>query len=257
MAIWTPFPHAGECPFDAYGVKKNWSRLHRGDVEPLPGNARVLEAWALLHSGEFQRATRAGLKAGGDGVTVANMATCIYATYLETKEKPRLDLYMDVADRAQAQTSEDPSLVNAWYWQAYALAHYSEGISVAKALAQGLGRKVKLALETVIRLQPAHADAHIALGSFHAEVINKVGTLIGGMTYGARKDTALSLFKEGLATHPGSVIGKVEYANALVMLEGDKGMDEATDLYRKAASARPLDAVQWLEVDLAKAELED
>ena len=65
------------------------------------------------------------------------------------------------------------------------------------------------------------------------------------------------LFKEGLATHPGSIIGKVEYANALVMLEGDKGMDEATDLYRKAASALPLDAVQWLEVDLAKAELED
>ena len=62
---------------------------------------------------------------------------------------------------------------------AYALGRYSPGISVAKALAQGLGSKVKHALETTLKLQPKHADAHIALGAFHAEVIDKVGKLLG------------------------------------------------------------------------------
>ena len=42
-----------------------------------------------------------------------------------------------------------------------------------------------------IALQPRHAHAYIALGAFHAEVIDKVGTLIGGMTYGAKKDVGL------------------------------------------------------------------
>ncbi len=46
---------------------------------------------------------------------------------------------------------------------AYAVGRYGQGISVAKALAQGLGSKVKNALETTIKLAPKHADAHIAL----------------------------------------------------------------------------------------------
>jgi hypothetical protein len=107
---------------------------------------------------------------------------------------------------------------------------------VAKALAQGLGTKVKNSLEQAIKLSPKHADAHIALAAFHAEVIDKVGSLIGGMTYGAKKDIGLALYKDALKLHPASAIGMIEYANGMVMLEGDKKMKEATKLYEQAAS---------------------
>jgi hypothetical protein len=53
-----------------------------------------------------------------DGITVANKATAIYATYLEKKEKTRLDLFMQVAERAQAQAQAEPQNANAWYWNA-------------------------------------------------------------------------------------------------------------------------------------------
>ena len=49
-------------------------------------------------------------------------------------------------------------------------------------------------------------------------MIDKVGSLIGGMTYGAKKDTGLKLFQEALKLNPGSAIAMIEYANALVML---------------------------------------
>jgi len=257
MAKWTAFPHAGEFSFDAAAVKKSWARLHAGDAEPSPKDAKVLEAWTLFHNGEFQKAAEAGLKAGGDGITVANKATSIYANYLESKEKVKLDLFLEIAQRAEAQGQQDPQNANAWYWQAYALGRYSQGISVAKALAQGLGGKVKESLEKVIKLQPKHADACIALGAFHAEVIDKVGSLIGSMTYGAKKDVGLKLFQEALRLNPGSAIGMVEYANALVMLEGDKKMKEATKLYEQAAACKPVDATERLDVEMAKAELED
>jgi hypothetical protein len=128
---------------------------------------------------------------------------------------------------------------------------------VAKALAQGLGNKVKEALETTIRLQPRHADAHVALGAFHAEVIDKVGALIGGMTYGAKKEAGLQLFRQALEIHPGSAIGMIEYANGLLMLQGDRKMKEATRLYQQAAASQPMDATERLDVDLAKAELDE
>lgn len=257
MAKWTPFPHAGEYAFDADAAQKQWGRLHSGDTEPLPADPAVLQAWALFHSGEFQKAAEAGLQAGGDGITVANKATCIYANYLEKKEKTKLGLFMEAAQRAQAQSLREPGNPNAWYWQAYALGRYSQGISVAKALAQGLGSQVKEALERTIELQPRHADAHVALGAFHAEVIDKVGTLIGGMTYGAKKETGLRLFQQALRLNPGSAIAMIEYANGMVMLEGDARMAEATRLYEQAAASRPMDAMERLDVDLALAELQD
>ena len=238
-------------------MQRHWSRLHAGDAEPLPAEPAVLEAWVLFHNGEFQRAVEAGLQAGPGGLTVANKATCIYANYLEKKEKARLDLFLEAAQRGEAQVRAEPRNPNAWYWQAYALGRYSQGISVAKALAQGLGSKVKDALERAIALQPRHADAHIALGAFHAEVIDKVGTLIGGMTYGAKKDSGLKMFQQALALHPGSPIALIEYANGLVMLEGERRMKEATRLYEQAAALAPADAMERLDVELARVELED
>jgi cytochrome c-type biogenesis protein CcmH/NrfG len=82
-----------------------------------------------------------------------------------------------------------------------------------------------------------------------------VGTLIGGMTYGAKKETGLQMFREALRLHPHSPIALVEYANGLVMLEGEAKLKEATRLYEQAAALQPLDAMERLDVELARSEL--
>ena len=257
MAKWTAFPYDA----DAYShtpasLKKHWPRLHAGDAEPWPKDEAVQAAWALFHAGQFQKATEAGLKAGGAGLVAANKAQAIHANYLEKSEKTKLALFLEVAERAEAQAKAEPKNANAWYLMAYALGRYSQGISVAKALSQGLGSKVKGALETAIKLEPKHADAHIALGAFHAEVIDKVGKLLG-KTQGADAATGLKLFRQALVLNPTSAIAMVEYANGLIMLEGDKKMAEAEKLYADAAACEPADAMERLDVEMAKAELED
>ena len=261
MAKWTAFPHDADAySYDIATLKKKWARLHTGDAEPLPKDDKVLAAWALFHAGEFQKAAEAGLKAhaagAAAGMTVANKAQAIYSTYLESSEKTKFALLLEVSERAEKRTRDDPQDANAWYCMAYALGRYSQGISIAKALAQGLGTKVKNALETTIKLSPQHADAHIALGAFHAEVIDKVGSLLG-RTQGASKDAGLAHYKTALKLNPGSAIAMIEYANGLVMLEGDKRMKEATKLYEEAAACEPMDAMERLDVEMAKAELED
>ena len=255
MAKWTAFPYA-LYDFDATKVKKQWARLHAGDAEPLPKEAKVLEAWALFHAGEFQKAHDAGLKAGGAGITAANKAQSIHANYLEKSEKNKLAMFQEVMARAEAQAADEPKNPNAHYWLAYAIGRYSQGISVAKALSQGLGTRVKNALETTIKLAPKHADAHIALGAFHAEVIDKVGSLLG-KTQGANRATGLAMFEQALKLTPASAIAMIEYANGLVMLEGDKRMKDAEKLYADAAACTPADAMERLDVEMAKAELED
>lgn len=261
MARWNAFPHdAAAYRFDAATLKKKWARLHAGDAEQWPPDDAVVAAWQLFHAGDFLQATEAGLKAHAAGasgaMTVANKSQAIYATYLEASEKTKLALLFEVAERAEKQARHVPKEANAWYCMAYALGRYSQGISIAKALAQGLGAKVKNALETTIKLAPKHADAHIALGAFHAEVIDKVGSLLG-RTQGASKDAGLSHYKTALKLNPTSAIAMIEYANGLVMLEGDKRMAEATKLYESAAACEPMDATERLDVETAKSELED
>lgn len=255
MAKWVAFPYGNaDYSHDLPGLRRHWTHLHAGDAEPWPQDDRAAAAWALFHAGEFRKAVDAGLKAGGAGVTAANKAECIYAHYLERHPETQLALYLEVAARAEKQQQAEPENPNAWYWQGYALGRYGQGISVVKALAQGLGGKVRAALEHALALAPRHADAHIALGSFHAEVIDHVGRLVG-RTQGADAATGLEHYRRALKLDPASVIGRIELASGLLKLEGEKGRKEARRLLAQAAATTPRDAMERLDVEAALAEM--
>jgi hypothetical protein len=257
MAAWTPCPYRGEHGFDADRVVALWDRLHAGDCEPLPGDPALLEAWARYHEGDFEQAVAAGLAAGGAGITLANQACAMYACHLELHDAARQDLLQQTAERAGEQAAREPGNPNAWFWQAFCVARYCQSISVAQSVAQGLGRRVRDALHRTIELQPRHAHGHIALGVFHAEVIDKVGVLIGSMTYGVKRDIGLRMIREGLRLNPGSCAALTEAASALLLLEGQAAASEAAHLYGQAARCEPLDAVERLHVERARVELQE
>jgi hypothetical protein len=56
-----------------------------------------------------------------------------------TQREDPLALFLEVAARAEAQQAAEPGNANAFYWQAYALGRYSQGISVAQGAVAGLG----------------------------------------------------------------------------------------------------------------------
>jgi tetratricopeptide (TPR) repeat protein len=253
---WSKFPHADKAyVYDAAGLKKHWPRLHKGDCEPLPKDAAVLEAWRHYHAGEFAQAVDAGKAAGGPGLNVAVKAQVVYATYLEKSDKAKLALLDEAMGWAEDRRAAAPKDPNAHYFFAFAAGRYGQGISVGKALAQGLGGKVRDALQAAMKLEPTHADAHIAYGSYQAEVIDKVGGLVAGMTYGAKKDSALEHFQKALKLNPDSAIARVEYANGLIMLFGKARIADAEKLYKEAAACKPADAMERLDVELARSEL--
>ena len=254
---WSKFPHADKAyAHDAAGLKKTWPRLHKGDCEPMPKDADVLDAWRHFHAGEFAQAVDAGTAAGGAGVNAAVKAQVVYATYLEKSDKAKLALLEEAMAWAEARRAAAPKDPNAHYFFAFAAGRYGQGISVGKALAQGLGTKVRDALLTAIKLEPRHADAHIAYGSYQAEVIDKVGGLVAGMTYGAKKDSALEHFQKAQKLNPDSAIARIEHANGLIMLFGKSRIADAEKLYKEAAACKPADAMERLDVELARSELD-
>jgi len=77
------------------------------------------------------------------------------------------------------------------------------------------------------------------------------------MTYDAKKETGIAHFDKALKLNPDSAIARIEYANAMIMLQGKAKMKDAEKLYLDAAKCKPMDAMERLDVELAKTELED
>ena len=251
MAKWNKFPHDQKAiTYAGEALKKNWDALHKGDNEPYPKEAAMQEAWRQFHAGNFEAATKSGGAA-------AIKATVIYATHLETKDAAKVKHYQEAMEMAAALIKSEPKNANAHYLYAFAAGRYSQSISIIKALKEGYGGKIKSALETALKLDAKHADAHTAMGAYHAEIIDKVGGLVGKLTYGANKDASVEHYEKAIKLNAASPIAHIEYANGLLMLFGDRQEDKAVTLYEKAGKMKGKDAMEVLDIAVANNELED
>lgn len=280
-SAWAPFPHAAKA-FDQAGdrLAKAWPALHAGDCEPFPDDKRAAalikaagkaapkgldaaglaealqDAWRAFHRGDFQQAFEAGSALGPVGASVACKALAIHASYLVDDEDEQLKRYEQAGKLAEAAIAALPGEANSHYRYAHAMGRYSQGISIAKALKLGLATKVRKALEKALEIAPKHAEAHTALGLYHAEIIDKVGALVGGLTYGAKAAEAEKHIATALKLTPDSPIAHVEHANLLLLLHGDKKEDAAAAAFEKAGKLKPRDAMEALDAEFARDQLE-
>ena len=278
---WKKFPHDAK-PYDYPGdaLKTAWAGLHAGDLEPFPDDRRAAallkaagktapkgmdaaalaaalqDAWRAFHRGDFQAAHEAGAALGPVGASVACKALGIHATYLVDDDAERLARYERVGELAEAAIAALPDEPNSHYRYAFGMGRYSQGISIAKALKLGLATKVRRALDQTLALAPKHAEAHTALGLYHAEIIAKVGALVGGLTYGAKAAEAEKHLATALKLTPASPIAHLEHGNLLLLLHGDRREDDAAAAFEKAGKLKPRDAMEKLDADHARSQLE-
>ena len=278
---WAAFPHdAKPFTYDGDALRKAWPKLHAGDCEPFPDDKRAAaliaaagkaapkgmdakalasalqDAWRAFHRGEFKAAYDAGEALGPVGASVATKAIGIHATYLVDDEGEKLKRFQLAAKLAEVAVKALPGEANSHYRLAFALGRYSQGLSIAKALKEGIAGKVRAALDTALELEPKHAEAHTAMALYHAEIINKIGGMIGGLTYGAKAADAEKHIKEAVKLTPASPIALIEHGNVMMLLHGDKKEDDAAAAYEKAAKAKPVDAMEALDAAYAREQIE-
>lgn len=279
-AAWPAFPHpdaAFEYPGDR--LESAWPKLHGGDCEPFPNRERasallsalpkppkgvsaddlakaLQQAWRDFHAGRFQVAYEQGAALDAPGASVAVKAIGIHATHLIEDEALRLERFQTAVALAEQAQKTLPDEANSHYRHAYALGRYSQGISIAKALQQGLAGRIRQSLERTVELAPKHAEAHTALALYHAEVIAKIGSMIGGLTYGAKASEAERHIQAALKLTPQAPIVHVEHANLLLLLHGRKGEDAAAAAFEKAAQCKPRDAMEALDAAHAAEQIE-
>ena len=231
---------------------KCWDQLHAADLAAKP-KGKLLKSWLLFHNGYYADAANAAKDLGTEGIPVLIRSVVAYTDYIGEDEDQSVEL-LEQAYLLGEEYSNDSC--NNQFTTALAMGRYSQSISITKALAKGLGGKVKHLLSEVLKSEPNHAEAHLAMAMYHAEIIDKVGAALGGLTYGAKAKTAYQHIDQALELVP-NAINLIEAGNAILLLQGDKGMDQATAYYERAAEVEALDALQAMDVDFAQSQLED
>jgi len=278
---WKRFPYGDRVyRYGGTALHTNWCRLHRADREPYPTVDNLLEllranpglephavnptalapmleeAWRSFHAGDFADAVERGLAVGPVGGVVAARAATVYAGHLEEDPARRLAILREAVESAAALVQLAPNWANAWYAHGAALGRYSQQLSVVKALSQGLGGKVRDSLHRALQLEPGHAHAHVGLGVYNAEVIDKVGAMVGGLTYGVRKEAVVDHFEAARALHPQSPVILAEYAQSVLMVLEGAQSGRAHALCAEATACQPVDALERLHQEWALGELE-
>lgn len=250
MSQWQPYQGVA---FDLAGglLEQRWPVMHAGNLEPYPVEPHVQEAWRAYHEGRFEDAVNLGRAQGGLGLVPAAFAATIYAHYLEPGEEQKVAIFETAMDLAERATQACPDNANGFYMLAVSLGRYSQFVSIVDALAKGLGPKIRDAAQRCIELQPRHAEGHVTLAGWHAEIVDKVGGMLAGLSFGAKKDLAEEHFDQALALAPGSPVPYIEKANGILLMYGESSRDEAMQLLQKAVTLEPADAMQSL--DIAKA----
>ena len=262
IANWESLPEDYTFDYDQSQLAEIWETLHIGDQYEYPlnyeGDEEILQAqadaWLHYHNGDFQKAAEIGLDLDEHGSVVLAKSVAAYCDYLCEDEDQVLQLLSDTMKICEKAALELSDCANAQFVNALIMGRYSQRISITKALSQGLGGKIKSYLDTTLELEPNHAEAHTAMALYHAEIIDKIGAMIGGLTYGAKKSIALEHFDTSMQLAAEVPITAIENANGLLLLGGNN--KKANELYQHASECNVLDAIQNCDVSFAQGQIE-
>jgi tetratricopeptide (TPR) repeat protein len=266
ISNWQELPDDFKFDYDMNQLQEAWDLLHEGDKYSFPLSMEgddenllqaLADAWLDFHNGEFESAAKKGLALKEHGAVVLAKSVSAYCDYLCEDEDEAITLLTDAMEFCESAVEALPDCANTHFVNALLMGRYSQRISIAKALSQGLGGKIKDHLDTAIELEPEHAEAHTASGLYHAEIIDKMGAMLGGMTYGAKKPKALDHFESSLELAPNSPITYIEYSNGIALLEGKKGDTKVSELLTQATECEARDALQNCDISFANDQFEE
>lgn len=287
---WTPFPH-DQSAFDYSGdkLRQAWPELTRGfgNDYPFPDAdwvitmatrhpqalektvlantgftgkpeeaevyaAKLQDVWRLMFRGDFAEAKEQGLALGVGGQIPAMFAQVVYALFLvpDQAEKHRLlEEVISYTDQAGELVQADTV---AQFGRVYAKARLGEELSVPVILKRGYTTQIPNELQALLAKHPQQPFALALYGGYEAGVIRKVGKMVGRMTYGVSADNMEQYFSRSFKAQDNLPIGHYEYANALMYVYGTDEQEKALTHLKRAASIKPINAMEALEVAHAK-----
>lgn len=206
----------------------------------------LADAHAAFDAGRFLEAAELSARVGSaDGLVLAAGALRVHGSYLAPAEEQQ-GYFQQAMEHAQAAIELAPDDPWTHVESSSAIGRYAQTIGIGEALTGGYGGKMRDALHKALELDPDNAIAQLALGSWHANVVDRTGALVGRMTFGATRKKAMEHLERALALAPNDKAVLLETGTALLVLDADKHRARALELLEAAVAVPPGNAFETL-----------
>jgi tetratricopeptide (TPR) repeat protein len=200
--------------------------------------------------GDFTTATQtaAALNTSAGFALAAKSNSIFASTQPDNKQEA---IYSQSEKYARNAIKLDDKNEDGYFETARALGRLSQLRGVLAALTQGLGGQIKDNLDKALKLDPQYANALVALGLWHAEIVGKGVAFL----YGADPEKGMAAFARAIKLEPNVIIHRVEYARGMMLIDAKKYKDDATKQLETAVGLTPRDAAERLDLERAKRDL--
>jgi tetratricopeptide (TPR) repeat protein len=130
--------------------------------------------------------------------------------------------------KADQAIQRDPQRVDGYLQKSIAIGFRGRAIGVSQARAEGLADEAQALLEHAVAMAPANAWAQASLGAWHLEIVQHAGPVLANLMYGASRDKGLQHYRTALTLDPRSALLQMNFALALLAMEREDMVTEAT-----------------------------
>ena len=200
----------------------------------LAADAPTTVARSAFDEGRYLEAADLAESLGtSDGHALAAEALAVYGHFVAPEDER-----MAVLERANTLAGQavtlDETNAEARLQFAHAMARYAQSIGPVKALRQGYVRRSRESIDAILEIDPNMAAAVMSLASWHADVVDGAGRLIGRIVYGATLGAAIENFERTLELAPDEKLAYYEFGRGLAAVGGRKHRERARTLLARA-----------------------
>lgn len=272
-------------PYSVDELEANWGTLTRGLKVPYPSasylktlylrypalysdlanqeadwdelSQNTLEVWWLFFKGDFKAAMEKGHAYGGYARGPAMFAEIVHGTYYTKKSSQKTHLLQKAANDAgrlaqlmdyKKNVKEYPEdFLHLRLVYVYATGRGIEDQSIPKLLRSSAPFKVIDAANAIIDHDPEHPMGLSLQGSIDSNVIRRMGKVGGKLASFSDSEKAKENYELALKAVGDMAMLRLEYANTVLYVDKEKGLDQAILNLWIASNTKSASAMEELD----------
>ena len=202
----------------------------------------VQEVWRLHYSGQYEKAYELGMQLGPVGEVPAIYSRLVHATLLINDHDDKMEEFEEAAALSNEGLALAPEYRFAEFGLVYAKVRMLELMSTGEARSSGY---IPIAQDKLDKLQeyaPDRGAYPLTRGGLEAGIVERVGSFLGSITYGATESSAIENFEKAQKLLPDMAIVYNEYSVGLIRLDEDDFRKEIRKLLNTCMNIEPVNA---------------
>lgn len=167
-----------------------------GSFTPLA--QAVQQAWRFHYEGKYQQSYNLGMQLGPAGNVPAIYSKLMYVNFLVDSPEEKLNLFREIAAEAEQSLTQTSGYDLGTFGLLYARVRILEQLGTSSALATGFLGSTQKSLKQLTKNNPSISLYPTTLGGIQAGVVERVGSFVGRMTYGATEGRTIEHFQQAL-----------------------------------------------------------